>query len=160
MAFSKKLNRHFHNPAVMRDHERNADAPKPGEAFDKVRNGAGHEGDGQDHGGVVKAEVHSPDSPDNPSPGQHHVVLHHADGHEEHSDHATAEEAHAHAAEASGGDGEERSSQEDGQVGSEAEEGVCPDCGGAMVDGKCQECGYEDGSGSGGDQDEDGNSGY
>lgn len=142
MVFSKKLNKNFHNPAVMRDHERNADAPKPREAFEKVRKGAGHT-NGEDHGGVVGTEVHSPDSPNNPSPGNHHVVVHHADGHEEHSDHASAEEAQRHAEEAGGDGGEEKSGLMDDQDGDD-EAGVCPECGGAMVDGRCQECGYED----------------
>lgn len=139
MAFSKD-GKHFFNPARAREHDRNAAAPKPGDN----RSEGGHVEGGK------KTEYFSPDHPENPSPGKHHVVVHHADGSEEHSDHESHGEAHDHARNMTD------EGQGDGGTQGSAEEGVCPDCGGAMVDGKCEECGYEEAVDVDGDHDGDG----
>lgn len=152
MAFSQKLGKHFHNPAVMRQHERDSEKPKPEAAPGKLEKAAGH-GDQGEHGGVVKAEVHHPEGPENPSPGKHHVVLHHADGHEEHSDHETAEEAHSHAQEAAA------DPDHDGDVHEDMEAETCPECGAKMEGGECPECGYKEGE-SGEHEEDLGGSGY
>lgn len=86
----------FHNPAVGRQHDKDAAAGKAEKP--RMERETTVE-DGEDHGRVHKMEIHHPDGADNPSPGKHHTVAHHEDGHEEHMDHDSSEEAHAHSQE-------------------------------------------------------------
>lgn len=130
----------YHNPAVGREHDRNAAA---GKAPGKTRSAGAaepqeHDGGG-DHGEVHKVEIHHPDGAENPNPGKHHTVTTHEDGHEEHMDHGSAEEAHAHVAPEGGDEGLNAESGED--MGGPEEE-TCPECGAAMDGETCPECGY------------------
>ncbi len=129
MVYSDKLKKNFHNPAIMRQHER--DSAKTGMSG-AVSAGKKPQMDAhEEHGGEAQHfEHHGPEHPENPSPGKHHTVATYEDGHEEHRDHADSQGAMEHHAEAMGG-GEE----------------TCPECGGKMEGGSCPECGYGDGDG-------------
>jgi len=95
--------------------------------------------DGAEQGdGPHRVTIHGPNDPENPSPGNHHTVTHHADGSEEHADHASAEEAGAHASEQLGG----HELGDPGEDAGEEQAEVCPECGAEMEGGTCPECGY------------------
>ena len=84
-------------PAVRRAREKFS-GMKPGEPAPEH----GKPEHGKHHGKPHKAEHFRPESPENTSPGKHHTVLHHADGQEEHMDHASADDAMNHIQQAMG----------------------------------------------------------
>lgn len=100
----------------------------PGAKKSNVESRKAPESEGGDHGEVQKFEHFHPDHPDNPTPGSHHTIAHHEDGHQESREHEDAQGAMQHHEEAMGG-------QNQGME-------ICPKCGGEMEGGTCQSCGY------------------
>jgi rubrerythrin len=142
MGFKSKGGKYFANPAVGRQHDRDAEA-KPVAREPEIDDGEPGKGKSIVH----KVEIHAPDSVENPSPGQHHTVTTDADGNEEHADHASAEEAHQHAGEAMGV-GEDHDLGGEQEDDPEAQAEICPECGAEMQGGTCPECGYTDDKGA------------
>ena len=139
--YKAKDGKAFHNPAIGRQHDRDAAAGKKPEVKREPEIADGGSSSGEPH----KVEIYHPDAEDNPSPGKHHTMVRDAEGNEDHQDHESAEEAHAHVAPGGNGDDQEFDEHHLGdpeEDGGEAQAETCPECGGEMQGGVCEECGY------------------
>lgn len=136
MGFKSKSGRYFANPAIGRQHDRDAGQPVAREH--QVDDG--EPGSGKDI--AHKVTIHAPESVDNPSPGNHHTTVTHADGNEEEMDHGSADEAHAHAGEQMGVGEEEHELGDADEDEPDEEEQNCPECGTPLEGGTCPKCGY------------------